>query len=207
VPLASDRTVFDTVADGLGDIKELVAAYHHAAVAVAHDSSDAMLQKLGQLQHALDERDGWRLEQRVESVLSHLQLPPDQIVATLSGGWRRRVLLARALVSDPDLLRSTNRRTISTSRPSVAEQFLEEFRRGRIRDARSRVSQRRYASSSSIADGSIVAGDYQRSFARKTSGLPTGGAAGKFTMPGRRGSLASPGGQARRTRNEGVCAR
>ena len=56
------------------------------------------------LQHELEDRDGWRLEQRVELVLARLDLPADAVVDTLSGGWRRRVLLARALVSQPDLL-------------------------------------------------------------------------------------------------------
>jgi ATP-binding cassette subfamily F protein uup len=102
--LADSRPVFDVVAGGLGSLSELVAAYHHAAVLVAEDGSQAQLEKLGRLQHELEERDGWRLEERVEQVLSHLGLPADTPVDTLSGGWRRRVLLARALVSQPDLL-------------------------------------------------------------------------------------------------------
>ncbi len=102
--LADPRPVFDVVAEGLGDLSALVAAYHHAAVMVAEDGSPARLEELGRLQHGLEERDGWRLEQRVEQVLSHLGLPADTAVDTLSGGWRRRVLLAQALVSQPDLL-------------------------------------------------------------------------------------------------------
>jgi len=104
VPLSAARPVFDVVADGLADLGEMVAAYHHAAVEVAERSTEASLEKLGRLQHALEERDGWRLEQRVELVISRLGLPPDAIVDTLSGGWRRRVLLARALVAQPGLL-------------------------------------------------------------------------------------------------------
>ena len=104
VPLATTRPVFDVVAEGLGDISELVAAYHHAARNVAEGSTPAMLAALGELQHELEQRDGWRIEQRVELVLSRLNLPPEAGVDTLSGGWRRRVLLARALVAQPDLL-------------------------------------------------------------------------------------------------------
>jgi ABC transport system ATP-binding/permease protein len=102
--LSIDRPVFDVVAEGLGSLGDLVTAYHHAAVEVSEKGTPALLEKLGSLQHELEEKDGWRLEQRVETILARLELQPEAMVNTLSGGWCRRVLLARALVAQPDLL-------------------------------------------------------------------------------------------------------
>jgi ATP-binding cassette subfamily F protein uup len=126
VPGAADRTVFDEVASGLGELGALVAEYHHATIAAAE--SDAGLARLGDLQHQLEERDGWRLEQKVETVISRLALPADRSLGELSGGWRRRTLLGKALVSAPDLLlldEPTNHLDIDAI--SWLEDSLKEF--------------------------------------------------------------------------------
>ena len=101
LPRADDRTVFDVVAEGLAGVGQLLAEYHHLSQNI-RDEAD--LDKLMHVQQALEAKDGWRLQQLVDSTLSRLQLPADKTLAELSGGWRRRVLLAQALVSEPDLL-------------------------------------------------------------------------------------------------------
>lgn len=101
LPLADERTVFDVVAEGLAGVGKLLADYHHLSQNIHNDSD---LDKLMHVQQELEAKDGWRLQQLVDSTLSRLQLPADKTLAELSGGWRRRVLLAQALVSEPDLL-------------------------------------------------------------------------------------------------------
>ncbi|WP_152224581.1 ATP-binding cassette domain-containing protein [Pseudomonas sp. SCB32] len=101
LPRADDRTVYDVVAEGLAEVGELLARYHHLSM---HIESEEDLNKLARVQQDLEARDGWRLGQLVDTTLSRLQLPADKTLAELSGGWRRRVLLAQALVAEPDLL-------------------------------------------------------------------------------------------------------
>src|SRR5688572_9498383 len=99
VPAEGNAIVFDEVAAGLGELGAVVSRYHEAAVRVSGTGDPADIDRLGARQHELEERDGWRLEQKVEMVISRLSLPADRRLSDLSGGWRRRVLLGRALVS------------------------------------------------------------------------------------------------------------
>jgi ATP-binding cassette subfamily F protein uup len=99
LPEADEQSVYDVVASGLEKAGELISQYHALIQSEAPD-----LKKLERIQHELEAADGWALQQRVETVLTQLNLPADAKMKTLSGGWRKRVALAKALVVEPDIL-------------------------------------------------------------------------------------------------------
>ncbi len=102
LPADAAATVFDVVAAGLADIGQLLAEFHRVSLAVTDDAS--AMKELERLQHEIDACNGWSRNQRVDQMIARLELPADTRVAELSGGWRRRVSLAQALVREPDLL-------------------------------------------------------------------------------------------------------
>ncbi len=100
LPEADDILVYDAVAAGLADAGRLLSEYHQLLQA----DPPADMEHLARVQQQLEAADGWRLQQRVETTISQLQLPAETSMGELSGGWRRRVALAQALVSQPDIL-------------------------------------------------------------------------------------------------------
>ncbi|MBC7898303.1 MAG: ATP-binding cassette domain-containing protein [Cytophagaceae bacterium] len=104
VPGDVSGTIYDVVAEGLGDVGRLVARYHLASHRVAEDATDAALRELDRLHHQLDSAAAWEVQSRVETVLDHLGLDPDAEFSAASGGRKRQTLLARALVRQPDVL-------------------------------------------------------------------------------------------------------
>ena len=104
VPYDLQGSIFDVVASGLGSKAELLKAYHHATHRVAEDYSEQAFAELERIQHEIEVADAWGLNQQVEAVLSKMKLDGDADFTQLSGGMRRRVLLAKALVVQPDLL-------------------------------------------------------------------------------------------------------
>ncbi len=99
VPLGAAGSVFDVVAEGLGEMGQLLADYHHL---IHQDEIDT--DALAEVQTRIEAGHGWGLDQRVTETLERLSLDGDADFERLSGGMKRRVLLARALVSQPDLL-------------------------------------------------------------------------------------------------------
>ncbi|HEX2226099.1 MAG TPA: ATP-binding cassette domain-containing protein, partial [Candidatus Binatia bacterium] len=103
VPPDTDQTIFEVVAGGSGEVGVLLSEYHNLTSSLGQARREP-LRQLAALQARIEILDGWNINLKVETVLTRLNLPAEKRLADCSGGTRRQVMLARALVSEPDLL-------------------------------------------------------------------------------------------------------
>jgi ATP-binding cassette subfamily F protein uup len=127
-PETSDISVFDHIAQGVKENADLIKRYHAIIHDVTEDPSDKNLNKLANVQDQLEVANAWQDEQRIEQVMTTLALNPDDKICDLSGGWLRKVALAKALVTAPDILlldEPTNHLDIKSV--LWLESFLKDF--------------------------------------------------------------------------------
>jgi ABC transport system ATP-binding/permease protein len=206
VPADRDETIFQVVAGGLGELGTLLTEYHDAA----HDAAaPEALKRIAELHARIEALGGWNVNQKVETVLTRLGLPADQCLSACSGGIRRQTMLARALVSEPDLLlldEPTNHLDISAI--TWLEKYLSSYRGAIVFITHDRTLVRRLATRIIDLDrGRLVSfpGDFDHYLRKKDELLDIESrAAAKFDKKlAEEEAWIRRGIKARRTRNEG----
>jgi len=208
VPPDTEETIYEVVAAGLGELGALLTEYHQLTHEVGAGERTS-LQRMAKLQTRIDALGGWNIGQKVETVLTRLGLPADQRLASCSGGVRRQVMLARALVSDPDLLlldEPTNHLDITAI--TWLEDFLRDYRGALIFVTHDRMLLKHLATRIVELDRgklSSFPGDFDAYLSKKEELLEIEArAAANFDKKlGEEEAWIRQGIKARRTRNEG----
>ena len=202
VPQDTAGSVFDVVAQGLGDLGRLLARYQHLLAIGALD-------ELADVQASIEAQHGWDLNRRVEEVLTLLDLPGDMEFSALSGGMKRRALLAQALVRKPDILlldEPTNHLDIEAI--GWLQTFLKQFAGSVVFISHDRALLRALATRIVEIDRGAVTdwpGDYENYLRRREERLHAESQAHALfdKKLAREEAWIRQGIKARRTRNEG----
>ncbi len=208
VPHEAKGSVFDIVASGLGETAKLLQDYNHVLHDVA-DGDEKALKKMEHIQHELESVDGWSLVQKVEETITRLQLSGDDQIENMSGGLKRRIMLAKALVIEPDILmldEPTNHLDIESI--LWLENFLKSYNKCVLFITHDRVFLQNVATRILELDrGQLVSfpGDYQTYLRRKDEMLHAEEKANELfdKKLAQEEVWIRQGIKARRTRNEG----